>query len=213
MAVGPDGRVFLVGLEQGVGFPKPFALAVNPRGRGSVAWGPAYVEGTFSKSHWAGGIALMETSGKLRDVYVSTTTHRNINARGGQLHRVDPTSGKVTASWNPEAAKPSCVGGLSDLTLDDEGVVYVGVRGQKKTLGKAETRGRMYALRHRGKSFEVIWSYEVDGQIDWASPAIGPNGGLYFGSSDRTGHGLSLFPPAARQDVRDADPVFYGILP
>lgn len=58
--------------------------------------------------------------------------------------------------------------------------------------------------------FEVAWSFEVDHQLGWASPAIGPDGGLYFGSSDTLGLGQILARGGA-EDVKDADPVFYGV--
>jgi hypothetical protein len=88
----------------------------------------------------------------------------------------------------------------------------VGVRGQKAGFKVKETPGVMYALKFGASGFNAIWSKPIKGQLDGASPAIGPDGGLYFGSSDRIGSFKQLNPFRPRQNVADADPVFYGVL-
>jgi hypothetical protein len=52
---------------------------------------------------------------------------------------------------------------------------------------------------------------EVDGQIDWASPAIPVAGAVYFGSSARLNPLAHALPHEADEKVKDADPVFYGV--
>jgi hypothetical protein len=41
----------------------------------------------------------------------------------------------------------------------------------------------MYGVRLEGGRPQVLFDHEVDGLIDWAAPAIGASGGLYFGST------------------------------
>lgn len=213
IAVGIDGVVYIAGMEEGRRGSTPIAAAVTDRGdRGEVKWGPTQLEGVRPQTHWAGGIALLEAEGTVGMLYVSTTALRDVNSPGGKLHRLNPQTGETMASWDPANAEPACTGGLSDVSIDAQGIVYVGVRGRWDTLFERKmVNGRMYALVPRDDGFDVLWSHEVDGQIDWASPAIGPDGGLYFGSSD-TLRGLGFIHAyAVGEDVPDADPVFYGI--
>ena len=211
IAVSNDGTVFLAGHEHR-GPVMPMVMAVKDEKKSSrVAWGPIYVDGEKAKSHWAGGVSLNEQRGKLRDVYVSTTTLRNVNSPAGRMVRLDPATGKQTAVWNPAEAAPKCIGGLTDISLDRDGVVYVGVRGLWKSFTKDEVLGRMYALQPKDDTFKVLWSVEVDGQIDWASPAIGPDGGVFFGSSDRLRGFAFPLPKLPGAKVKDADPIFYGV--
>ncbi|MEM9414275.1 MAG: PQQ-binding-like beta-propeller repeat protein [Planctomycetota bacterium] len=212
MAVGIDGVIYIAGNLEGRLGSTPIAAAVIDHGdRGEIKWGPTMLEGVRPQTHWAGGIALLEAEGKVGMLYVSTTALRDVNTQGGMLHRINPQTGETFVSWDPSEAEPACLGGLTDVTVDAGGVVYVGVRGRWQTLVSEEVPGRMYALIPRDDRFDVLWSYEVAGQIDWASPAIGPDGGLYFGSSDSL-RGLGfLVTRQPHEDVADADPVFYGI--
>lgn len=71
-----------------------------------------------------------------------------------------------------------------------DGTIYCGVRGRHPTLTESAVNGRMYAVRDNAAAgFSALWQYEIEGQLDWAPPAIGTNGGLYFGTS-------AAFPPA-----------------
>ena len=69
----------------------------------------------------------------------------------------------------------------------------------------------MYALRPEGASFAVLWTAEVEGYLDGASPAIGPEGGLYFGSSARLDRDAVLEPRDVGEEVPGADAIFYGV--
>lgn len=212
LAVGKGGIIFVAGAEIGPLGSRPAAFAVRDRGtKGELLWGPVSVDGFRPKTHFAGGVALRETRGGVQDVFISTTGSRNLNADAGSLHRLDPKTGKVTSTWNPAKASPPCAGYLSDVSLDASGVIYVGVRGQFKQFGKKLKNGRMYCLRFERVRFPVLWSHEVEGQIDWASPAIGPDGGLFYGTSAAP-NGLAQIrahPPT--KDIPGLDPIFYGI--
>jgi hypothetical protein len=69
----------------------------------------------------------------------------------------------------------------------------------------------MYALRPDGESFAVLWTADVQGYLDGSSPAIGPEGGLYFGSSSPLERDAVLEPRAVGEEVPDSDAIFYGI--
>ncbi|MCZ7646281.1 MAG: PQQ-like beta-propeller repeat protein [Planctomycetota bacterium] len=212
LAVGADGTIFCAGMRQRLVFPAPAVWAIEDAGAsGKERWGPTEPDPGQEGSHWAGGLALFEDGGAVKQVFASTTSARMANSKGGRLHRLDPATGAVNASWDPKQAEPSCVGGLTDVTLDRDGVVYVGARGRLPMLGQPVVNGRMYALRVQGAAFEVLWSLEVQDQLDWASPALGPDGGLFFGSSAAI-HALAhVLPHAPDEDVPNADPIFYGV--
>ena len=212
LSIGIDGTIFVAGADAKVFGSKPAVLAVRDAGiRGRIVWGPIHVDGPRPPMHFASGLALYEERERVRDIYTTSTMLRNLNGKGGKLHRLEPATGDVTATWDPERADPPCSGMLTDVTLDVEGVLYVGVRGRWRSLGTPEVPGRMYCLRPQGSGFEVLWSFEVERQIDWASPAIGPEGGLYFGSSSEFSTLKQALPFAPDLDLPDADPVFYGI--
>ena len=212
IAVGKGGVLYVAGSEIGPLGDRPAAFAIHDRKTtGEILWGPVSLDGFRPKTQFAGGIALRETRSGVQDVFVSTSGLRNLNADAGALHRLDPKTGKVTATWQPAKASPPCVGFLSDVSLDVAGTIYVGVRGQFKTLVRKKTNGRMYCVRFQRGRFGVVWSHEVDGQIDWASPAIGPDGGLFFGSSAAPNALAQIRAHPPKKNVPGLDPIFYGI--
>lgn len=227
LAVGTDGTIFIAGMGLRAVFGSlwlPVAMAFADRGDHSeMLWGPVHTDGDQPRSHMAGGVSLLEREGgrgesaRVQDVFISTTIIRSSNGPGGMLHRLDPETGRVTASWDPVSAVPPCTGGLTDIAIDADGMLFVGVRGQREGFKAKATSGRVYCLAFVGDSFDVVWSFQVDNQIDWASPAIGPEGGIYFGSADVFDFGDSLAsfinPPQSGKDMKNVDPVFYGVLP
>ena len=219
IAVGSNGTIYVAGMGLrglfGLGLV-PVAFAIKDCGSSAeYAWGPIEVDGGNPLSHVAGGVALYEGTAGVEHLYISTTIIRNFNTVGGRLHRMDPSTGKITATWNPFIAKPSCVGGLTDVSLDNEGVIYVGVRGRKSGFLLPESQGRMYCLRFSNGIFNVLWSRQVDHQIDWASPAIGPDGSVYFGSTDTFSSGESFMnyvaPKPVGTPVLNSNPGFYCV--
>jgi hypothetical protein len=54
-----------------------------------------------------------------------------------------------------------------------------------------------------------VWDYEVEGHLEWNHPAIGPDGGLYVGSS--VGGVTDIFPHAPSVVPPNSSPYFYGI--
>jgi outer membrane protein assembly factor BamB len=211
LAVGSDGLIYVAGLVEADFGRKPAAFAIRDHGdRGETVWTTAFLQ-KRPQALWAGGVALYEEGAAVLDVYVSTTHSRGANARGGRLHRLDPASGALGASFEPLAADPRGSGGLTDVTLADDGALYVGTRGYRGGLLSRTVAARMYALRPDAGNFRVLWSIVVEGGIDWASPAIGPDGGLYFGSTAPLGDLDPLEPRPAGAAVPGADAVFYAV--
>ncbi len=214
LSVGADGTVY-VGAAEAVPLASAAAiLAVRDEGRSArLVWSPAVVE----PHGWSGGagqmvqgIALWEEGGVTRRIYAATSHTKNVNGTGGALFLLDPQSGRVLATFDPAMLPTPGVGGMTAPTLGDDETVYVGIRGRHDlVLGPEVTTsqwrdGAMYAVKldASGARFEVRWSRPVEGQLDWAHPALGPDGALYFGSSDRfspldqaTFYSLSEEPP------------------
>ncbi|HXG22999.1 MAG TPA: PQQ-binding-like beta-propeller repeat protein [Chthonomonadales bacterium] len=212
LAVGKDGIVYIAGMKR-VGFTiVPQMMALKDEGhRFTTLWGPILIDGMRSHTHFAGGLALKEEGNRVKQVLVSSTSLRNANSTGGQLHIMNPASGQIIASWNPQTATPPSIGGLTDVTVDRNGRLFVGVRGRKAVLRAPAHNGRMYALNFREGKFDVLWSLEVDGQIDWASPAVGPDGGLYFGSTAHFPELAILIPQDPLKKAPGTNAYFYGV--
>jgi len=74
--------------------------------------------------------------------------------------------------------------------------VYVGVRGR---FGNSAVNGHVQAVEYDEQAgrFSLLWDYEVDGHIEWNHAAIGPDGGIYIGSTTNefTGGPLQVYDP------------------
>jgi hypothetical protein len=77
------------------------------------------------------------------------------------------------------------VGSLNSPAIGADGVIYFGVRGKYEQGNNPSVNGHVFAVEYNASAaqFHKVWNYEVAGQIDWNHPAIGPNGGIYIGSS------------------------------
>lgn len=212
LAVGTDGVIYVAGMIK-KGFKiEAAAFAVKDWGnQAKMLWGPTIDAAQLSQ--FAGGIALIENADRVTSLLVSTTNLRSLfeSPIAGQLFVLDPTTGKIRGTWSATTAVPSCKGGLTDISIDGEDKIYVGAHGTNGPAKSPLGRGRMYCIKYNGTKFDVLWSHEVNGNIDWASPAIGPDGGLFFGSSARLNPIASIFPHPMNTDVADADPYFFGI--
>jgi outer membrane protein assembly factor BamB len=211
LAVGIDGTIYVAGIAGGEFARKPAAFAVADRGdRGEMLWTTLFRHAQ-PQAHWAGGLALYENDTAVRHVYVSTTNAREANARAGRLYGLDPSSGEIRASFDPSESTPRGSGGLTDVTLGNDGTVYVGASGYNGGLLTRGVEGRMYALLPKDGGFEVIWSLAVGNNIAWSSPAIGPEGGLFFGSAAQLSRNDPLRPHLGSGLIKHANPIFYAV--
>lgn len=212
LAVGNNGVIYVAGMIK-KGFKiEAAAFAISDNGDSAkMLWGPNIASPQLSQ--FAGGIALIENGSRVEKVVISTTNLRTLfeSRVSGKLFLIDPATGRVEAAWSAATAVPPCMGGLTDLSIDGEGKIFVGAHGTNAPARSSLGRGRMYCIKYDGANFEVAWSHQVNGNIDWASPSIGPDGGLFFGSSARLNPLASIFAHPLGSDISNADPVFYGV--
>lgn len=211
ITVGAEGRIYLGGAEAQFLGSSPVVLAFNPDG--SYAWNPVLVEpqGYPAPAQWTGGLALRESGTPV--LYASTTHNVSTNGSGGAVIAMNPGTGAILATFQPPAPAES---GFTAPTIGANGTVYVGIRGKHPTGSTASVPGRMYALSFSGTAFTKLWEYVVRGQLDWVTPSIGADGGLYFGSTDDRLNANFLkgfFDPwwGPTEVLSDTSPIFYGI--
>lgn len=89
----------------------------------------------------------------------------------GAVNITNPVTGATTQIYNTNNAIPSYP------LVDKNGNVYVG-----------DTSGNMYGISKTGA---LLWTYTTGGAISEASPALGPDGTLYFSSQDGYVYALS----------------------
>lgn len=211
LAVGSDGIIYVGGF-MGQGFGVPVLLAIEDSGtHPTFKWTTPYVT-LRDGAQFVLGIALREVDQTTERLYVTTANLGTLlfNAKEeGKLYAVDPSTGTVLAEYDPSDDVPSAVGGINSPAIGANGVVYFGVRGR---YGANAINGHYFAVTYDSTQaeFERLWSYEVDGHVEWNHPAIGPDGGLYVGSS--VGEGS---PPLESFDVGfvppNTTPTFYAI--
>ena len=184
IAVGSDGTVYVGGLiPQILGVPV-IAAFEDAGDRAGFKWDPGYVE-FRDGSQYVLGVALRESDGQTERLFVTTANLGTplFNAKvEGELYAVDPESGDVLASYDPSDDVEMAVGSLNSPAIDASGTIYFGVRGR---YGSNPINGYYFAVTYdeESMSFSKVWHYEVDGYVEWNHPAIGPDGGIYGGSS------------------------------
>lgn len=185
LAVGSDGTIYVGGyLTDGI---IPVLVAVSDQGgQPALKWSTPYVE-LRDGAQFVLGIALREVEGVTQRLYVSTANLGTplFNAKvEGQLYAIDPDTGTILASYDPSDDVPSAVGGINSPAIGANGTVYFGVRGR---FGNNAINGRYFAVDYdeQAAQFALRWQVEVDGYVEWNHPAIGPDGGLYVGSSSQ----------------------------
>lgn len=190
LAVGLDGTIYGGGAvikDQNISL----TYAVNETDNGSSAefkWSTPYVQ-LEDGTQFVLGIALREQEGVLERMYVTTAnfgTPFGNPKQEGKIYAISPTTGQVLASYDPSDDVPEAQGGINSPAIGADGTIYIGVRGRYKGLFVAErVNGHYFALDYNPitQQFSKVWNYEVDGYVEWNHPAIGPDGGLYAGSS------------------------------
>jgi outer membrane protein assembly factor BamB len=191
LSVGADGTVFVGGFEVG-GVGTPIAAAVKDRGAsGEIAWWVEPQGYPSTTGQMVQGLALWEEGGVPVRLVASTGHVRDLNGQGGALFWLDARTGATLATFDPAKLPTPGVGGMSPPILGDDGTAYVGLRGRHDLLATPDVttsqwrNGHVYAVRLDAASgtTKMLFDVEVDGLIDWAAPAIGANGALYFGST------------------------------
>jgi hypothetical protein len=159
---------------------------IQPR----LKWAKPYVElrEGAQVGQFVGGIALREEGGQTKRLYVTTSIVRGVTTNHleeGKLYAIDPATGQVLAFYDPSSNVPAAVGSLNSPAVGADGIIYFGVRGKFAQGGNPAVNGHVFAVDYNASAaqFHKVWNYEVDGQIDWNHPAIGPDGGIYIGSS------------------------------
>lgn len=215
MAVGADGVIYVGGyVVRGAG-TIPVVAAFRDSGTSTpptYVWPEEWVE-LANGAQFTHGIGLREEGGETVRLYVTTANLGTplFNGRAeGDLYAVDPASGTLLARYDPSRDDPEAVGSLTSPAIGANGTVYVGVRGR---YGANGIDGRILAVDYdvQRRRFRLRWSYTVDGHIEWNHPAIGPDGGLYIGSTPNTfdGSTLQVFDP---EEVPEGTTcTFYGL--
>jgi outer membrane protein assembly factor BamB len=208
LAVGANGVLYVAGIGKrrfGAG-PTVFAVRDDDTS-GTLVWStPLPGDGDL----WSGGIALDEDGTSVRHVYASTTGPREVDTDGA-LHQLDPGTGAIRSGFEPAKATPEGRGGLTDPTLGADGTVYVGTRGRAAALFRDAVPARMYALRPAADGMAIVWSLAVSGSLHRSSPAIGPEGGLFFGTTGPLPAEQYLTPRDVGEIVEGADASLYGV--
>ena len=184
LAVGSDGTVYVGGLlAQGIGVPALVAVEDGAEGP-TFKWTTPYVT-LPDGAQFVLGIALREVDGQTQRLYVTTANTSLFNAKEeGALYAIDPASGAVLARYDPSDDVPGAVGGINSPAIGANGTVYFGVRGR---FGTDAVNGQYFAVTYDAQAarFTHLWNVEVDGHIEWNHLAIGPDGGIYGGSSSQ----------------------------
>jgi outer membrane protein assembly factor BamB len=189
LSVGADGTIYVGGFETG-NLGTPIVAAIEDRGTSAqIAWWVEPQGYPSSGGQMVQGLALWEEGGATTRVLASTGHLRDLNGQRGTLFWLDAATGATLASFDPATLPDAGFGGMTPPILGNDGTAYVGIRGRHDLLlaPSAPTsqwrNGHLYAVRLENGAPKVLFDHAVDGLLDWAAPAIGANGALYFGST------------------------------
>ena len=216
LAVTTDGTIIVGGLyfDATANSNVPVAIAVTDEGdRGEFVWTPVHTE-FRDGAHLVLGIALREESDTTQRIYVTTANLGTpiFNAKvEGELYAVRLSDGLILGNYDPSDDVPGAIGSINSPAIGADGVIYFGVRGR---FGDNSVNGHYFGVRYddTAEVFEYLWSFEVDGHIEWNHPAIGPDGAIYGGSS-AGGSGSSVALTTYNEDEipEGSTPHFYRI--
>lgn len=182
LAVGSDGTIYVGGFYIEGPLSIPVLIAIEDRGATpAVRWSQTYRDG----AQFILGIALREINDQTQRLYVTTANQGTplFNAKEeGMLYAVDPATGATLGSYDPSDDVPEAVGGINSPAIGADGTIYFGVRGR---YGDNARDGHYFAVRYDAQNgqFTRLWHEAVEGHVEWNHPSIGPDGGLYVGSS------------------------------
>ncbi len=195
LAVGSDGTVYVGGYftDATTNAPIPLLLAFTDTGTTAMMkWDPVVLS---DGAQFVLGIALREEAGQTTRLYVTTANNGALFSNfkeEGQLYAVHPATGTVLAAYDPSDDVPEAVGSINSPAIGADGIVYFGVRGHYVgPFASTPVDGQVFAVTYDATNarFTRLWNEVVAGHIEWNHPAIGPDGGLYVGSS--VGNGSS----------------------
>lgn len=195
LAVGSDGTVYVGGYftDAITNAPTPLLLAFTDTGTEAVQkWDPVVLA---DGAQFVLGIALREEEGQTVRLYITTANNGSLFSNfkeEGQLYALDPATGMVLAAYDPSDDVPEAVGSINSPAIGADGIVYFGVRGHYVgPFAATAVDGQVFAVTYDAAiaRFTRLWNAPVAGHIEWNHPAIGPDGGLYVGSS--VGNGSS----------------------
>ncbi len=163
LSVGADGTLYLGGLA---GEPeRPWVMALDANG--DPLWTAALDP---SDTEVVRGLALHEDGGATVRVLV-TTGQRASQEREGRLHALDPTSGAVIWTFDPE--ENGGRGAPSGIAIDADGTAWFSTHG-------AERKGSVFAVDADGQELWHACSEEYEG----AHPILTGAGDVVVGEAD-----------------------------
>ena len=199
LAVGSDGTIYLSGIK-GLAFGgTAVAFAYRDLGDRAVPAWPATVELDPGRTTSSLGLALREVGGETTAVYASSGNgYSGLGQRyapGGKLYALDPEDG--TELWHFDPEMHGGTGAVTGIAVDRNGNVFTGASGERDA-------GLVFAISSTGA---LLWSYELDGLLEWGHPVLDGEGNLWVTDTQRCG--LAVFPAESGLCDSIPDPKVY----
>lgn len=156
LAVDADGTIYVGGMAG----PSHRAVVQAYDASGALLWETVLDPDDTDMVH---GLALDESGGTTARV-LATTGRRSRSEREGRLHALDPTTGEVSWTYDPEDDRAR--GAPGGIAIDGSGVAYIAVQG-------AGEEGHLLAVDTEG---ELRWKHCTEGPVEGAHPVLGPRG-------------------------------------